>query len=102
MPPLEIQVLLPFSRTCALPSGSAVIFNAATSEPASSSEMREGSDALAFSDIRQIALFQFRRAVERDRAGAEPLHGEGEIGKAVVIAQNFARQTQRADIELRM
>ena len=39
------------------------------------------------------------RAEERDRAGAEPLHGEGEIGEAVMAGERLAREAERADIE---
>ena len=38
------------------------------------------------------------RAEERDRAGAEPLHGEGEIGEAVVAGERLAREAERAHI----
>jgi len=38
MPPFEIQVFVPVMRTCAFPSGFAVVASAATSDPASGSE----------------------------------------------------------------
>ncbi len=46
MPPLEIQVFAPSMRTCALPSGVAVVAIAATSEPASGSDSAKAAIAL--------------------------------------------------------
>src|SRR3989304_4387366 len=43
----------------------------------------ERRDLLAPRDARQPAALLLRRAVEADRAGAEALHDEGEVGEAV-------------------
>jgi hypothetical protein len=39
------------------------------------------------------------RAEQADRAGAEPLHREGEVGEPVVARQRLAHQAERADVE---
>ncbi len=61
---------------------------------------REGGDGLARSRaLEPGALLHI--AKQADRAGAQPLHGEGEVGEAVVARQRFAHQTERAHIERR-
>jgi hypothetical protein len=40
-----------------------------------------------------------RGAEQADRAGAEPLHGEGEICEAVMPGEHLAGETERADVE---
>ena len=59
----------------------------------------EGGDGFAFAHSGEIAPLDGFRSEQRDCAGAEALHGKREIGEAVAIAENFARETQRADIE---
>ena len=60
---------------------------------------REGRDGFAVAHRRQIFAFQLVGAEQRDRAGAEPLHGEGEVGKAVAERQDFAGEAKRAHVE---
>ncbi len=59
---------------------------------------REGCDraatARAFEPFALLGI-----AEQADRPGAEALHGEGEIGQAVVPRQRFADQAERAHIE---
>ena len=89
-------------RTWALPSGVAVVASAATSEPASGSEIAKAAIAVPVAHRRQIAALQSSEPIERDRSGAEPLHGEGEVGKPVMEGKNLAREAERAHVELRM
>ena len=63
---------------------------------------REGRDRLARRHRRQVARLQLRRAEERDRAGAEPLHREGEVGEPVAERQDLAREAERAHVEPRV
>ena len=59
---------------------------------------REGGDrAAAARALEPVALLGV--AEQADRPGAEALHGEGEIGKAVVARQRFADEAERAHIE---
>ena len=64
---------------------------------------RECGNCFARRDVRQIARFQFVRAGERDRAAAEALHGEGEIGKPGVARKRLARdhEIKRAQLIVR-
>ena len=59
---------------------------------------REGGDRLAGARLLQPLLL-LRRAEQADRAGAEPLHGEGEIGEPVMARQRLAGEAQRAHVE---
>jgi len=61
----------------------------------------EGGDALAARDGRKVALLQCFIAEQRDRAGAEPLHREGEIGEPVMKRENLASETQCSHVEIR-
>ncbi len=74
---------------------------AATSEPASLLREREGGKPFARAHLRQDRA----RASSGEPAIAiapepEPLHGEGEIGEAVVPGQRLARQARRARIDV--
>ena len=60
---------------------------------------REGGDGGALGDARQIAAPELVRTGERDRAAAEALHGEGEVGKPAVPRQCFARDHQIARLQ---
>ena len=60
---------------------------------------RERGDFLARCDGRQVFLLQRVRAECRNRAGAEALHGEREIGEAGMARQRFANDRERTDIE---
>ena len=71
------------ARSCRRRAGRRSVM-AATSEPASGSESAKAAIMLAARTAGSTALLHARRAGKRDRAGAEPLHGEGEIGEAVV------------------
>ena len=59
---------------------------------------REGGDRLAGARALEPAAL-LGAAEQADRAGAEPLHGEGEIGEAVVARQRLAHEAERAHIE---
>jgi hypothetical protein len=60
----------------------------------------ERGDGLAGSRaFEQAALL--RAPEQADRAGAEPLHGEGKIGEAVVPCQRFANEAERAHVKRR-
>ena len=98
MPPLEIQVLQP-SITQLVPSRRARVVMAATSEPASGSDNAKAAIAIALGDPRQVAAAQFVAAAERDRAAAEALHRESEVGERVVVAERLAQQADRSRIE---
>ena len=63
---------------------------------------REGGDGLARGDGRQDAALQLVRAEQADRAGAEALHGEGEVGEAVAVGQGLAGEAEGADVEGRV
>ncbi len=60
---------------------------------------RESGDGFASGHRRQVARLQRLRSIERDRAGAEPLHGEGEIREPVVPSQDLAAEAERAHVE---
>ena len=60
---------------------------------------REGGDALALAHAGQDARLHRLGAGNADRAGAEPLHGEGEIGEPVARGQNLAGEAERAHVE---
>jgi hypothetical protein len=102
MPPLEIQVLAPSRRTWPGPSGVAVVVMAATSDPASGSESakaaiasprRRGGGSGSLSSSEPASVIE---------PGAEPLHGEGEIGKAVPVGQGLAGKAQGANVVARI
>jgi hypothetical protein len=59
---------------------------------------RKGRDRLSCACLPEPCLL-LRRAEQRNRAGAEPLHGEGEVRQAVVAGQRLACQAQRAHVE---
>jgi hypothetical protein len=63
---------------------------------------RKSRDGFPFAHARKIAALEIGGAVKRDRAGAEPLHREGEIGKTVMEGEDLARKAERAHIELRV
>jgi hypothetical protein len=62
--------------------------------------LRQGEGGERFAGA---GLFQplpvMRVAEEADGAGAQPLHGEGEIGQPVVTRQRLAGQAERAHVE---
>ena len=62
----------------------------ATSEPERGSDSAKAEIA-APARVRSSQSLLLRRAEQADRAGAEPLHGEGEIGEPVVTRQRLAR-----------
>jgi hypothetical protein len=62
---------------------------------------REGRDRDALTDRGKVAPLQLLGSEQRDRRGAEPLHGEGEIGEAVEGGERLAGKAQRAHVELR-
>ena len=51
---------------------------------------REGGDRLAARDLRQPFALLLDRSEQADRARAEPLHGEGEIGEAAMAGEGLA------------
>ncbi len=61
---------------------------------------RERREMPAVADRRQIFGLDLVAAVQRNRAGAQPLHGEGKIGETVVPGEDFARGAERAHVEL--
>jgi hypothetical protein len=65
--------------------------------------LRQGErrDRLAATDARQVARRQFRGSGDRQRAAAQPLHGECEVGQPVMICERLPDQAQGADVELR-
>ena len=60
----------------------------------------ERRDARALGHRRQPTALLLGRAEQADRTGAEPLHGEGEVGKAGMPRQHLAADAQAARIEL--
>src|SRR4029077_17093948 len=60
----------------------------------------EGGDCRAVAHVGKIARLQFRRAVKRDRTGAEPLHGDSEIPQSVAEGQNLAVDRERAYVQV--
>ncbi len=70
----------------------------ATSDPGAWLRQREGGDRLAGTGLRQPLLL-LGRAEQAERAGAEPLHGKGEVGQPVMPGQRLARDAQRAHVE---
>jgi hypothetical protein len=44
-------------------------------------------------------LLLLGRAEQAERAGAEPLHGEGEIGEPIMAGERLARDAQRTHVE---
>ena len=102
MPPFEIQVFSPSRRTCARAVGRRGRGERRDVGAGLRLRQREGRDRLAVAHRRQIARLQLRRAEQRDRAGAEPLHGEGEVGEPVAERQDFAGEAERAHVEPRM
>ena len=59
----------------------------------------KGGDGRAGADRRAAGGLLLSRAEQRDRAGAEALHGEGEIGEAVDIAERRAGDAEGAHVE---
>ena len=79
-------------------SASRVIAILATSEPDFGSVSAKAAIASpARVRLSQCALLGV--AEQADRAGAEPLHGEGEIGKPVVARERLAHEAERAHVE---
>ena len=60
---------------------------------------RESGEPFAARDPRQHARCAAPASRRGDRAGAEALHGEGEIGEPVMPGQRLARQAERARID---
>ena len=60
----------------------------------------EGGDRFAGGDAGQIGALLLLGAVERDGAGAEPLHGEGEIGESGMPRQRLAQSRQMARVSM--
>ena len=60
---------------------------------------REGGEPLPARHLEQHGVLQFRRAGEADGAGAQSLHGEGEIGEAVMPGERFASKADAAGID---
>ena len=96
----EIHVLQP-SSTQSPPSRTARVVIAATSEPGVGLRQRERGDRPALAHGRQPARLLGVAAGERDRAAAEPLQREREIGETVVVGERLARDAKRARIERR-
>ena len=65
---------------------------AATSEPASFSDNAKAASHSPDRAFGRTAALQLGGARDGDRAGAQPLHREGEIGEAVVPGERLARQ----------
>ncbi len=61
---------------------------------------RKGGNPLAAGDLLQNRPLQRLGAGKADRAGAEPLHGEGEVGKAVGIGKGLANEAERAAVDV--
>ena len=61
----------------------------------------EGGDRAAGAGLGQPAAALLGGAEERDGAGAEALHREGEVGEAVVAGEGLADQAEAADVERR-
>ncbi|CDX14970.1 conserved hypothetical protein [Mesorhizobium sp. SOD10] len=68
--------------------------------PGARLRQRKGGNRLAGSCLLQPALL-VRRAEQRDRAGAKTLHGEGEVGEAIMAGQRLARDAERAHVQRR-
>ena len=98
MPPFEIHVLQP-SSTQSPPSRTARVVIAATSEPAAGSDSANAAIALPCCHGRQPARLLRFAARERDRAAAEALQREREVGEAVVVGERLAHDAKRARVE---
>ena len=98
MPPLEIQVFSP-SSTARSPSMRAAHCSAATSRAGVGLRQREGGDRLAARHARQAARLLRRRAGQRDRARAQALHREGEVGQARRGVPASRGQAQHAGVD---
>ena len=72
---------------------------APTSEPASGSVSANAAMALPLPTSRQITLLQLLGTGERDRAAAEALHHESEIGQTGMARQRFPRDHQIARLQ---
>ena len=72
----------------------------ATSEPERGSDSAKAEIALP-RRVFSSHFFCSSRAEQADRAGAEPLHGEGEVGEPVMPRQRLARDAERAHVERR-
>ncbi len=62
---------------------------------------REGGDRRAGAGARQPGRALRLAAEQRDRPGAEALHGEGKVGQPVVARQRLARERERTHVERR-
>ncbi len=60
---------------------------------------REGTDLPSLRHLPQIGGFDLGCPEERDRAAAEPLHSEGEIGETGVAREDVARDAERAHVQ---
>ena len=99
MPPLEIQVFSP-SSTQVSPSLARGHIDVRDVGTGFRLGQGEGGDRLARACLLQPRAL-LGRAEEGDRARAEALHGEGEIGQSVVAGERFAREAERAHIRAR-
>ena len=61
----------------------------------------EGGEGAAGAGLGEPAALLVGGAEQRDGAGAEALHREGEVGEAVVAGQGLADQAEAADVERR-
>ena len=71
----------------------------ATSEPDCGSVKAKAEMASPDRVLGQPVRFLGIRAEEGNRAGAEPLHGKGKVGEAVMAGQSFPDQAQAAHIK---
>src|SRR6185437_8819624 len=62
---------------------------------------REGGEPLAAADLWQDKAALLRGARDGDGACAQPLHGEGEVGEAVVEGERLASETDAARVDRR-
>ena len=99
MPPFEIQVFSPSRRMRSLPSAVADSAIWATSEPASGSVSAKAAIVRPARTPGRMRLLELVGRGKRDRAGAQALHGEGEVGEPVIASQRLADQAERADVE---
>src|SRR5260221_14402185 len=65
-------------------------------------EKRKGGDRLTPRGAPDIAFLLRLGAGERDRAAAQSLHGESEVGEPRVESEYLAQQRERAHIETRV
>ena len=72
---------------------------AATSEPASGSDSANAAIFSPAATAGRYSALQLVVAEQRDRAAAEALHREREVGQRVVVGERLAREAQRAHVE---